>query len=556
MGHFPSNAVAQQLGNHQRHKGKAFRRFRRVSGTIRVIAGICLALKSYVKDGPTKQWSWVEMHLNLRSDMEKNLAFDPITFSKLRVTRGSEKLKSILSLKPHQRTKEDVAVVLALLRNNKAFEQNDSTAKHQLARVMEYQKFEPRRIILKEGHVASCYYIILSGTCLINKKEVDPRNGETFIRTIDEISSGEAFGDNSLLHGCKRTVTVICKDEVEVLLINQENFNQSIRDPLRRRREELVLFCRENHLELNLDDEKIKDNPTAIYTQYFKAGAVICKDMYESEFLYVIKTGRCHVIAEISGCERSEQSKHSIHTDDWKAEAALRRSIHALNKNDAARRGWSDHAIDELHRNSKEISGTFLVNGLQVTTPQLEAEAAAEKEKVLAIPKTIFGEREDPFPTTHPSETDRELLDSKDGVIRTWKRLTVATTMVGDRERRRNMESMLIGNSEKLFVQIAQLNKGSLFGLESILNTNNVDERIRLILRSDGSEVIFVSKKFFSSDSNLSKALDAASKTTIEYPTAQKTLQIVQQQRVWKTHKNEILEQIYRRKRDKSFATS
>lgn len=29
---------------------------------------------------------------------------------------------------------------------------------------------------------------------------------------------------------------------------------------------------------------------------------------------------------------------------------------------------------------------------------------------------------------------DRELLDSKDGVIRTWKRLTVATTMVGDRE--------------------------------------------------------------------------------------------------------------------------
>lgn len=42
-------------------------------------------------------------------------------------------------------------------------------------------------------------------------------------------------------------------------------------------------------------------------------------------------------------------------------------SVHALNKNDAARRGWSDHAIDELHRNDKEISGTFLVNGLQVS---------------------------------------------------------------------------------------------------------------------------------------------------------------------------------------------
>ena len=40
---------------------------------------------SYVKKEESKQWSLHEMHLNLRADLEKNLAFDLIMFSKLRV---------------------------------------------------------------------------------------------------------------------------------------------------------------------------------------------------------------------------------------------------------------------------------------------------------------------------------------------------------------------------------------------------------------------------------------------------------------------------------------
>ncbi|KAJ8027745.1 Cyclic nucleotide-binding domain-containing protein 2 [Holothuria leucospilota] len=495
------------------------------------------------------------MHLNLRADMEKNLAFDPITFSKLRVTRGSEKLKNILSLKPDKRTKEDIAVVLALLRNTKAFEDYQQETKHELARIMEYQKFEPRRIILKEGHVASCFYIILSGTCLVNKKEMDPRNGETFIRTIDEITSGQSFGEIGLLHDCPRTASVICKNEVEVLLINKEDFIRVVREPLERRREELVQFCRDNHLELNLQDEKVKDNPTAIYTQHYKAGTIICKDIYSSEYLYVVKSGRCNVIAEISKVREGAQNNSqnfSIHDDNWKSDAALKRTVHMLNQRESVHRGWSEHARDEFEKKEKNMTGTFIINGLQVTTPQLEAEAAAEKAKVLAIPETIFTEEEDPFPTTIPDQTDEELFDSKDGVVRTWKRITVATSMVGKKQRRKSHHYLLSGKAKKIYVQLAQLSEGALFGLESILNAQNVESGVNLSLRSEGGEVILVSKKFFASDANLSKALDAASKTTIEYPSAERTLQIIQQQRAWKNYKSDVLEQVYAKRREKS----
>lgn len=61
-------------------------------------------------------------------------------------------------------------------------------------------RFEPRRIVLKEGHVASGFYIVLSGTCLVNQKETDPRNGETFVRTITQLTSGESFGVSITFH--------------------------------------------------------------------------------------------------------------------------------------------------------------------------------------------------------------------------------------------------------------------------------------------------------------------------------------------------------------------
>lgn len=55
-------------------------------------------------------------------------------------TRGPDKLKSILSLKPHQRTNESLDVILALLRRNRTFEQYDKEVKYQLAKVMGYQR--------------------------------------------------------------------------------------------------------------------------------------------------------------------------------------------------------------------------------------------------------------------------------------------------------------------------------------------------------------------------------------------------------------------------------
>ena len=65
-------------------------------------------------------------------------------------------------------------------------------------------RFEARRIVLKEGHAASCYYIILSGVCLVNQLDFDRRNNSQFVTTVKEIGPGDCFGvsSNQLIEIC------------------------------------------------------------------------------------------------------------------------------------------------------------------------------------------------------------------------------------------------------------------------------------------------------------------------------------------------------------------
>ena len=59
-------------------------------------------------------------------------------------------------------------------------------------------RYDARRLVLREGHRADSFYVIVSGTVLINTKEVDPKNGNKFICKVHEMSQGEAFGVSPL----------------------------------------------------------------------------------------------------------------------------------------------------------------------------------------------------------------------------------------------------------------------------------------------------------------------------------------------------------------------
>lgn len=54
--------------------------------------------------------------------------------------------------------------------------------------------YETRRVILKQGHPPSMFYIMLTGTAIVNILDQDPRTGNKFVRTVHELNGGDTFG--------------------------------------------------------------------------------------------------------------------------------------------------------------------------------------------------------------------------------------------------------------------------------------------------------------------------------------------------------------------------
>nr|XP_054754835.1 uncharacterized protein LOC129260868 [Lytechinus pictus] len=523
----------------------------RVCKTVRVIAGICLAMKSYVKNEATKQWSLHEMHLNLRADLEQNLAFDLIMFSKLRVTRGSEKLKNILSLKPEQRTRADIEVVLALLRKNKAFTEYQQETQVALAKYMEYLRFEPRRIVVKEGHVASGFYIILSGTCLVNQKENDPRNGETFVRTITQLTTGESFGEYSLLHNTVRSASVVCKDEVEVLLINKDDFDNIIKRPLEQKRDELIEFCHSHDIYISATQETLKNQPKAIYTKFFKPGIVITEDIMSSEYIYVVKEGKCTVVAEIremTPLPRKGQlpDRYFMHDESWKKDAAIKRSMAVLSA--GKRRSWSAAARNKIYPPEKKEKNFFSMNAMNVedtSNDYLEDRRKSVQMATKESPRYLL--KDDQMITTKKKETETE--SKSVGLQRTWKRVTMSANALSQKEEKKNpVEYAPSGKIKTTFARLATLKTGMAFGIESLLPGTQPEAKLCLI--SDGAEVILVSKRLFASDVT-STTLKTASKLAVDYPSIDFTREVLEEARTWATYKNRVIKEIYSKKLEK-----
>ncbi|GFR96179.1 cyclic nucleotide-binding domain-containing protein 2-like [Elysia marginata] len=148
---------------------QALSRFRSIVRTVRIITSVCIALKSYVKKHLTRHWTFVEMYLHLQNDLTPSLAFDPNSFSKIQP-------------------------ILAFVRSHETFQHFPCHLQVKLCMVMYYQCYEPRRIILREGHPPSAFYLVLSGSLIANITETSPTTGQTFLRTVADVKEGECFG--------------------------------------------------------------------------------------------------------------------------------------------------------------------------------------------------------------------------------------------------------------------------------------------------------------------------------------------------------------------------
>ncbi|GFO39019.1 CAMP-dependent protein kinase regulatory subunit [Plakobranchus ocellatus] len=105
------------------------------------------------------------------------------------------------------------------------------------------KSYEPRRIILREGHPPSAFYLVLSGSLIANISETSVITGQTFIRTVADVNEGECFGEIALLERTPRTASIVCKTRSELLVIYKEDFDKLILQPLIEQKKADVEYC-------------------------------------------------------------------------------------------------------------------------------------------------------------------------------------------------------------------------------------------------------------------------------------------------------------------------
>jgi len=546
----------KEINAYRKHSGKFEQeikpgeRLRRIIKCILMIVEVCMQLKRYVqakkKEEKEEKLSLVEMQLKLQADINKTLPFNPHLYKASNViNKGSSKLKKLLAINPEARTRSHIKSIHALVRNKAAFSKHPIHIRMRLCQVMIYQAYEPRRVIIKQGHPPTAFYIILSGTCLINVRTVD-EGGEKVI-TINEIKEGEVFGEVALLNNTARTASVVCKDNCELLVIYQQDFDKTVRGPIYKQREEIIDFCRNMHILKSWPVDMLLNASYANFQyQYFRKGTIVVKKGLECNFVVFIKSGECKLISVMDHGETDDlqntllENLHKMHDINSKRTTNF--------NNNRSRKSFRLSTITEGQspfpqlgriKYSRIKPSNLNIPRSTIARPQFlpratftRPDGAIRKSTFQVGSKIKYGRSNlqaiseikamrntkrisiDQMPTTDFSPSARYLRNTapRESVIQDTpyaikkkendpylKKFNKEKETDKAKVTKKLKMPVLIENKtvetkeskKPKFVQIADLKSGSVFGLEELMKRT----KLNLTLLSEGSEVVFLSRK-------------------------------------------------------------
>jgi len=220
------------------------------------------------------------------------MVFDPNNFKAVREVQLSQEAIHILSLSPGSRTGEQLQTALVALKTSvAAFGEYPLKMQKRLVSVGWYERFEAKRVIIRQGHKAENFYFILSGTALVTLLVNDPVTGEQRNTTVAVLGKGSSFGELALLHHKTRSATVLCKDDVSLLAVCREDFRDIFMSYEAGKEPEHIRFLKSVPYlrDLPLDDLTTKHDVCIFH--YFRRGVVIVKES-KSKWIYIVKTVR------------------------------------------------------------------------------------------------------------------------------------------------------------------------------------------------------------------------------------------------------------------------
>ncbi|XP_062818162.1 cyclic nucleotide-binding domain-containing protein 2 [Anolis carolinensis] len=428
---------------------------------------------------------------------------------------------------PAWRTDQEVRHLKNRLQLLESFRQYSPTLQTLLARVVRFEQFGRRRVIIKKGQSGCSFYFIYFGTVAVTDDE-DGTNA--FVQPSPTLlHRGACFGEVALLQGTKRMATVVCMEETELLVVDKKDFfNFKLNQELKRESKIRFDFLRTLDLFASLPDSSIEDLSNVCKAERSHYGQVITNDLSDSSNVVLISKGVCEVLrlVDLTTCPSyhkwlSKQlcfPKRKLQIKERRRLAAAITSVDRFKSTMWSPCAESGYKLAELkeyytHQQHQAYSrykvGSCLFN-------------RSQKSVVIGVDtcdKSSFDEEQQ-----HLEDEQERVQNIISG--REFENKLTYTTSYGE---------MPVSVSAAVYMRMDQLHKGEYIA--------NLQDNRTMILVSKGAEIIRLKKEKieeFSDDTTRAKL----SNLTTKYPSDDELCQVFLRHNSWEMFKKDLVNHV------------
>ncbi|KAM5245899.1 cyclic nucleotide-binding domain-containing protein 2 [Ctenodactylus gundi] len=201
----------------------------------------------------------------------------------------------ITQKKPSWREEHEIQTLCNILQTMNSYRNYAEPLQLLLAKVIRFERFGRRRVIVKKGQKGNSFYFIYLGTVAVTE---DEDGSSAFLDPHPTLlEKGSCFGDMGFQNGSVRSTTIVCMEETEFLVVDQEDFFANKLD-VEVQKDSQCRFEYFRNLDLfhSWSDERLWELVSVATIEKFSYGQVITKDLIESSCIMFICQGSCEVL--------------------------------------------------------------------------------------------------------------------------------------------------------------------------------------------------------------------------------------------------------------------
>ena len=233
-----------------------------------------------------------------------------------------DEIRILLKRPPIERTQSDISNLMQFFSTMSCFEKYDDASQRLFLSRGVYNKWnDPGRRIIKEGHKASNFYIILDGQVKVTKLNqelvealsVEARTKEAVLEScsfeVAKLHSGASFGEIAFIDPSqKRTASIYLVKPTEFLIIDAKEA-----DALGKIKNDKTLGLKLGIIEQSPILRSLKPDKTLL--AYFCSLKSYANDLpivtegEESDYFYIIRKGQCRMVKTLHVSKKMDGSR-------------------------------------------------------------------------------------------------------------------------------------------------------------------------------------------------------------------------------------------------------